>query len=418
MLTTDTLPSAATPPTPPRSAEQPAPPAAPLPEGELLARAEALVPTLWEDADETDRGRRLTDRGIDAITGQGLMRLLTPPRLGGHGTGVRTLLDVATALGRGCPSAAWVTGVLNVGNFVASLFPEAAQDDVWGDDPDARTAQVLGMPAKGVEPYADSVVVTGQWAYMSGSLHAEWVGVLLARGPEDGAPGVHFALLPRQELGLEDTWHFAGMRGTGSNTVTADRVFVPRHRLRPYLPVLNGELTPEDAATPYRNSLTGIFSLGLLGSLIGAADAALEYVRGKVLTRPAAGSTYPSQAESPTTRLHLAEAATKIDSAGMHAQRLADTIDAYASEGRTADTLIRARARMESTHVAELCREAVDLLLTTYGSSAFHEANPLQRIWRDVHVGSRHAGFGLGIPQQVYGHALVGKDPREISLLV
>lgn len=56
--------------------------------------------------------------------------------------------------------------------------------------------------------------------------------------------------------------------------------------------------------------------------------------------------------------------------------------------------------------------------MTAYGSSAFNEANPLQRIWRDVNVGSRHAGFGMGIPQQLYGRALVGRDPREISLLV
>ncbi|MFC7303454.1 acyl-CoA dehydrogenase family protein [Streptomyces monticola] len=394
------------------------PPCEPEQRDQLVARAAELRPLLWQDAEEADRSRRLTDRAVDAVTGAGLMRLLTPARFGGHGADARTLLDVATELGRGCPATAWVTGVLNVGNFVVSLFPEAAQDEVWGPDPDARTAQVLGRPAAGVEPTPGGVLVTGEWAYMSGSLHAEWFGVLLARGPDDGPAGVHFALLPRAELDVKDTWYFTGMRGTGSNTVVADRVFVPAHRLLPYRPVLDGELTAADAATPYRNSLVGMFSLGLLGSLAGGADAALSYVREQAPLRPAAGSTYPNQAESPTLQVYLAEAAAKVDSAVLHARRLADTVDDLARTGAAADTLTRARARMDSAHVAESCRAAVELLATAHGSSAFSEASPLQRIWRDVHVGSRHAGFGMGIPQQVYGRALVGKDPREVSLLV
>ncbi len=392
-------------------------PDAPPDREELAARAASLCPLLWEDAAENDRARRLTERSVAAITDHGLMRLMTPPRFGGHGTGAAALLDVAIALGRGCCSASWVTGVLNVGNFVASLFPEAAHQDVWGGDPNARTAQVLGLPARNVEPAEGGVTVTGEWAYMSGSSHAEWVCVLLARGAGT-ATGVHFALMPSEELEVRDTWHFTGMRGTGSNTVVAERVFVPEHRLLAYQPVLNGEMTSEDAATAYRNSLTGIFSIGLIGSLIGGAEAALRYTLDKAPDRPAAGSTYPTQADAPPVQRSLAAAATRVDSAKLHAYRIADSVDEHARADSDADSLTRARSRMESTRVAELCREAVEELLTAYGSSGFNEANPLQRIWRDIHVGSRHAGFGMGVPHQLYGHALVGKDPREISALV
>jgi 3-hydroxy-9,10-secoandrosta-1,3,5(10)-triene-9,17-dione monooxygenase len=67
--------------------------------------------------------------------------------------------------------------------------------------------------------------------------------------------------------------------------------------------------------------------------------------------------------------------------------------------------------------VAQQCRDAMDLLMTAYGSSAFSDSCPLQRIWSDVQVGSRHAAFGMGIPQQVYGRALAGMDPRQVSFL-
>lgn len=385
----------------------------------LVEKARALREELWESAEENDRERRLTERTVSAVTDSGLMRLMTPRRMGGYQADVRTLVDVATELGRGCPSTAWVTGVLNVGNFVVSLFPQQAQEEVWQDNPDARTALVLGVPARNVEPADGGAVISGEWAYASGSLHSEWMCLLVALDTGDGRPQPHFALFSSEEVQVKDTWFFTGMRGTGSNTVVADRVFVPRHRLLPYLPVRDGQMDGRaDADNLYRNSMTGVFSLGLLGSLIGGADAALRYVRSKAPTRPVAGSTYTNQAESPTTQLALAEAAMKIDTARLHARRIAETVHRHALAQSNPDLATRARSRMDGAHVAQQCREAVDLLVTAYGSSAFNESNPLQRIWRDINVGSRHAGFGMGIPQQLYGRALLGADPRQISALV
>jgi 3-hydroxy-9,10-secoandrosta-1,3,5(10)-triene-9,17-dione monooxygenase len=168
----------------------------------------------------------------------------------------------------------------------------------------------------------------------------------------------------------------------------------------------------------YRNSLMGLFAIGLLGAQLGGADRALSYVRERGPTRPVAASTYRSQVESPSFQLDLAAAATLIHTAGLLAGHLADSVDEHAAAGRNADVPTRAQARMDSAQVAQNCRDAVGLLLTAYGSSAFSESNPLQRIWRDISVASRHAAFGMGIPQQLHGRALVGMDPRAISFLV
>ena len=40
------------------------------------------------------------------------------------------------------------------------------------------------------------------------------------------------ALIPNSDVTIEDTWFTSGMRGTGSNTIHADEVFVPDHRLQ------------------------------------------------------------------------------------------------------------------------------------------------------------------------------------------
>ncbi|MBT2421761.1 acyl-CoA dehydrogenase family protein [Streptomyces sp. ISL-22] len=214
---------------------------------ELVKRAEGLRELLSEHAVECEQERRLDASVVSAMTESGLLRLRTPRRHGGYETDMRTLLEVAIELGRGCCSAAWIAGVLNAGNFVASLFPAAAGDEVWGEDPDARCALVLGLPAQDVEQVDGGVVVSGEWAYVSGCLHAQWISALIAVPTADGRPEIRFALMRADEISIKDTWHFTGMRGTGSNTVVADRLFVPSHRLVPYVPILNGET---DGATP------------------------------------------------------------------------------------------------------------------------------------------------------------------------
>lgn len=387
---------------------------------ELVGRAAALRELLWTDAVEGDRERRLTDRVYAAIADAGLLRMMVPRRLGGYAVDMPTFLDVITELGRGCTSAAWVTSVLNVGNFVVSLFSDAVQDEVWGENPDASTALVLGPPQRSIEQVDGGVRVSGEWAYASGSLHSDWVAVKLASGGSATEPPVSvLVLLPAQEAEIKDTWHMAGMRGTGSGTIVIDGAFVPSARVLPLGPLLNREADQiVDASRRHRNSLTGVFGLSLVGPLLGAADAAREFVQQKAITRHVAASKFANHTESPTFQLDLAAATVLLDTARLHARDIAETLEAEADADGNPDWPTRARLRMNSTLIAQHCREAVDTLLTAYGTSAFHESNPLQRIWRDINVGSRHVAFGLGIPEQIYGRTLVGGDPREVSYLV
>jgi len=387
---------------------------------DLVGRATALRELLWTDAVEGDRERRLTDRVFSAVTDAGLMRLMTPRRLGGYAVDMPTFLDVITELGRGCCSAAWVTSVLNVGNFVVSLFPAAVQDQVWADAPDASTALILGSPRSSIERVDGGVRVSGEWPYASGSQHCDWVAVrLTSGGSASERPVSNLVLLPAHEVEVKDTWHVAGMRGTGSGTVVIDEAFVPDERVLPLLPLLNREADQVvDTTHRYRNCLTGVFGLSLVGPLIGGADAALEYVQEKAPGRHIAASKFANYTESPAFQLDLAAAAVMLDTAKLNASRIGATLEEEADAGGNPDWPTRARLRMASTVAAQRCRETIDTLLTAYGSSAFHESNPLQRIWRDINVGSRHVAFGLGIPEMIYGRVLVGGDPREVSYLV
>ena len=56
----------------------------------------------------------------------------------------------------------------------------------------------------------------------------------------------------------------------------------------------------------------------------------------------------------------------------------------------------------------ESVRLGMNKLLDLGGASSFALSSPLQRFWRDVEVGSRHAQLNNYIPREDYGRPLLG----------
>jgi 3-hydroxy-9,10-secoandrosta-1,3,5(10)-triene-9,17-dione monooxygenase len=68
--------------------------------------------------------------------------------------------------------------------------------------------------------------------------------------------------------------------------------------------------------------------------------------------------------------------------------------------------------RADLGYAMRCCRDAVERLLNVQGASAFAESNPLQRVWRDIEMASRHGLVAGEIPHEIFGRALVGNlDP-------
>ena len=67
----------------------------------------------------------------------------------------------------------------------------------------------------------------------------------------------------------------------------------------------------------------------------------------------------------------------------------------------------KAAAEQAATH-PESAREAIRVLCSAHGASSFAEASPMQRIWRDSEIASRHAVVAPEISALIYGRALMG----------
>ena len=378
---------------------------------ELLERAAALRPVLERNAAKGEEDRRIADESIDALVEAGLFKITVPLRFGGHEVDIRTKLEVSAAVAEGDGATGWVLALINVCHWLVGLYRDQAQQDIFGADPDAR---VCGVLAPSVETRREDggLVVSGRWPWASGSLHATWGLVGVLDRDAAGAIAEHaLALIPMTDLAVEDTWFVAGMKGTGSNTLVADEVFVPDHRLLSVPKAIENEYPTEHADEPlYRSSFIPVLALILVGPQLGLARAARDLVIAKAPRRAISYTSFERQTDSVAFQVEVARAAMMVDTAHLHAFRAAGEIDAAARRGEKLDYVTRARVRADTGYTAETVRAAIDRLVSAHGASSFADSSPMQRIWRDANTAGRHAVVSPTVSLEVYGKALLGVD--------
>ena len=358
---------------------------------ELVRAARDLVPLLKQNAEQTEQGRRLTPETAEAMKSAGLLQACAPRRAGGSGANFRSLIEVSAELAQGDGSAGWVAFIANAAAFATGLFPDDVRATVFSDH---RNVVVGQYGPNGVAtPVDGGYRVNGRWAFASGCYQAQWTlnGVRVA-DDQGNVTGRAWALLPTAELDIEDTWYIAGMSGTGSNTFVAQDLFVPADFTVDYATFSGHRFAAwHDDEPGYRTSMRTVAQLGIVGPLLGLAEAGWDHILAMMNAgRPIIQTSYKDIREAPSYRLALGQARTAIDAGRFHVFRAADALDQAASGGRVLEIVDHSRIWGDASAATTNFRKAMDLLLDIGGTRSFATSNPMQRIWRDLEVASRH----------------------------
>lgn len=392
---------------------------APASVAEVIERIREIQPLLREQAPIGDAERCATPVAMEAIRKTGALRVGVPKRLGGLEGSTQDMLDVSAAIGYADGGAAWVTTLANVCGWLASLFPLQVQEEIWGSDPDTVVTGVLA-PTSQAQRVEGGYRVTGKWGYNSGSYQASWAGVGIPIVNDEGQlVNQGLVVIPRSDYEIEDTWHVVGMRGSASNTIVVNDVFVPDHRVMLMSDAIPGNYLNEKLAEEpaHRTAFVPVLALVLIGTQLGLARAAFDYVIERTHTKPISYSFFERAADSTGVQIELARIAQTIDMAELLARRAAGSIDDAAAAGTYPDVQERARTRADTGTVAELVLDAINRLISLHGAGTFAEASPLQRIWRDANTAARHAVVNPLISLETYGKTLVGATNHVTPLI-
>ncbi|MEU6251540.1 flavin-dependent monooxygenase [Streptomyces sp. NPDC047043] len=383
-----------------------APSSAPHSDTGIVERARALRPFIREHALRTEQERRVPDEVVAALTEAGIYRMNVPRRYGGYQTRPSLQVSALAEVAAACGSTAFATLIQAGCAFIAALFPDEAQDEIF-TSPDVRVGGTLIPDATAVAT-DDGYVVNGTSGFATGCRHADW-HLLTARVESgDGPPEALWTAVPMAELEILDDWHVSGLAGSGSNSVVARDVFVPAHRVLPVGPLLNGEFPSKSNADDpfYRMPVLLLFCAWTAPNALGLARGALEEFSERIHRRGITYTFHKRQSEATVTHLQAAEAAMKISCAELLTRDFVARIEA----GEPYSEEERARIRAQSGYVARLCKEAVDLIASASGASSLHREVPIQRAVRDVAALNLHSFVNPATNLELYGRVLSGLD--------
>ena len=351
-----------------------------------LDRARKFVPILRERAALGESLRRVPDNTIADLIDSKLLRICQPARFGGSELGWDALCETSIELARGDGSQAWVANIYAEHPFLAALFADEAQHELWDSDPDVLICASLIPQGNRVEKAPGGFRMSGRWSFASGVHHAKWI-ILgeIPGGGTDRADGFLF-LVPSSQYRVEDDWHTVGMAGTGSSSVTLDDVFVPAHRALATRDINAGTApgTRLNQAPLYRMPVLGYAQLGLaavpIGAAIGMVDEFRSFIRGK--------------APGELLQERLAEAAAETNAASLVLMDVARANQAKLEAGIALAEPDAARSARDGAYSVLLARRAATRLFEVTGGHGLYLSGHMQRAFRDVLGGAAHGSLG------------------------
>ena len=384
----------------------------------LKERVAPLVAQFRSSALATERARRVPAENIAALRDVGYFDIVKPAAYGGSPRPFAELVEANIEISSGCASTGWVAGLLSAHQWLLAMFPKQAQEDVWGENPDALLCGSYA-PTSMAETVDGGYRLNGRWSFASGCENAQWslcAAILPAEGDRKPVPA--FLLVPASQYAIEDTWNVVGLAGTGSKTLVLDNVVVPPHRVLTFPEATSGK-TP--GAGLYAGQ--GLFNMPLLTGIpsclasaaVGAAKGALQsYLEstGTRVTRGAVAGGNNRMAEFPTIQLRVAEAGASIDAATeilLRDVRRAEDLAGQADAVSISDRLLSRRGQ---SFAVSLALRAVEALNASTGGLGLNLDNPVQRAWRDANAVGRHISMNWDAVGTMIGQHMLGLEPK------
>ncbi|MDP3899444.1 MAG: acyl-CoA dehydrogenase family protein [Mesorhizobium sp.] len=363
----------------------------------IVETARRLAAEFATRAAACDEADRFVADNYRALKASGLVRAAVPVEFGGGGAEIAELCDMLREIAHGCSSTALAFSMHT--HQVAIPAWRWRHQKVAAVEPLLKrvaTENIILLSSGGSDWIGGSgqaVKVEGGYRVTARKVFTSGAeaGDLLVTGAilqgEEPAKVLHFAVpMKAPEVSIDRTWRTLGMRGTGSNDVVIDNLFIP------------------DAAVSFSRQAgawhpvfqiiaTVAFPL-VYAAYLGVAESARDIAVGL------AGKKPPSP--------HLVDLAGRMDTSLRAAQlahrHMIATVETNAPSAASVNEVMIGRGL-----VAEHAIKAVDLALELAGGAGFYRSNGLEQRFRDIQGArfhplqqgpqARYAGsMALGLP--------------------
>jgi alkylation response protein AidB-like acyl-CoA dehydrogenase len=372
---------------------------------DLVERARALAPLIVREADEIERTRRLTPAVTQALIENGLYRALLPKSFGGIEASLEAFMQMQEEIAKADASTAWCLGQCSVCAMTAAyLDPEAANEIfnvapgilAWG----AIKHQVQAVPG--------GYMANARWDFASGMRQASWlgahVGVVEADGTPrrkaDGSPEIRTILFPISSATLYDVWDVIGLRGTGTDSYSVDKLFIPEK----FAALRDEPQARREDGPLYKLSTNMVFSMGFAATSVGVARATLDAAID--LSRAKTPQAQKAMRENNAVQGVIGRTEAQLRATRAYLYSTAAEVWRDLSQGMAITEAHRIALRIAATWSIHQSAAVVDTAYHMAGATAVFSRNRFERRFRDMHA----------IAQQIQGRDSHYEDVGKVIL--
>jgi len=305
---------------------------------------------------------------------------IIPEELGGEGMSYAQMCDILRILSRYCSSTA----------LALSMHQHLLAANIWkykqgkgGEEILRKVAnQQLILVSTGANDWLESngkLVKTKDGYLFTGEKHfasQSPVGnVLITSGayedPETGWQVLHFPVQMKAEgVSLIDNWYTLGMRGTGSQTVKLESVFIPESSV-----VLR---RPRGIYHLFYNVVLTVAMPLIMSVYVGIAEKAAHIATGVAMNK---------KDKTPSVKYLVGEMYNALTTAQVVSKDMISFCSEYnfAPEDHFGNNIL-----MRKTIVAKACVETVNKAMEVAGGQSFYRYLELERLFRDVQGAAHH----------------------------
>ena len=367
----------------------------------LQTLVHTIGPAMADISQEADANDTFVQENYDVLKKNNVFSALVPEALGGGGVKHSEMCAFIRTLATYCPSTALALS-MHQHLTAAAVFNYKHDRPGWQILEKVASGQVIlistgandWLESNGaVERVEGGYKVTAKKPFASGS-PAGTVLVTSApyQDPKEGWKVLHFPVpLASDGVSFGDDWRAMGMRGTGSQTISLDGVFVPDETIALSRP--QGEYHPA-----WNVILTVALPL-IMSAYLGVAQTAAKI----------ATTQGKRRAGDPATAYLMGEMGNHLTTAQVAVESMVAITNDWDFDPATA---VAGEILARKTIAANAAIAATEKAMEVAGGGGFFRKLGLERLLRDVH-GARYHPLGEKPQQQFCGRLALGLDPIE-----
>lgn len=345
-------------------------------------RAKSLLGLVREHADASETQRHLKSEVANAFAREGLFRIAAPIDFFGSEQDPVTQIETIETIASVDGSAAWnlMIGIETFG-LIAPGFTHCRE---LIEDQSVIMCSSTASAGR-AEKVDGGYRVTGRWGFCSGCHNSDLFGatVFIYENGEREESGHQYLVVPKAQFEILDTWHTAGLCGSGSHDVVLEDVFVPEERLVAPL----GKVQHQSALLrmPFRSRLCYNKVAIAFGLARSALDSFVELAEGKVPR-----FTSKSLKNRGWAQRAIAESEVRVRSARALVIELVESLWEKARLGQPVSDKEAAIFQLACSDAVRGCIASVNQLVEAAGTTANQKGHPLERTARDIQVVGQH----------------------------